>query len=81
MATVEEIERHDREIRMAEAKAVHGLVAYLREAVIDLPVDSRLARAFVVRARTLEAATLQWDIPLHAGGELWMLERDLKDED
>jgi hypothetical protein len=77
MATIEEIERHDALIRAAEAQALLNLAAHLREAVIDLPVDSPLARAFVRRARTFEVAAQGRAVSLRGDGELWMLGQDL----
>lgn len=78
MATIEEIERRDAEVRAAEIKALRNLAAHLREAVIDLPAESLLARAFVRRARTFEDAARTRDAARDGEGELQMLIRDLK---
>src|SRR5579859_7277281 len=79
MATIEEIERQDALIRSSEAAALRNLAAHLREAVIDLPVESQLARAFVKRAKTFEGAAQERNIPLHGDSELWMLARDVEE--
>lgn len=54
MATIDELERLDREIKEAEHEAIHNLAEYLRDAVRDLPSQSKLALAFVCYARTLD---------------------------
>ena len=80
MATIQDIERRDAEIWAAEAKALRDLAKYLREAVIDLPVESGVARAFVVRARTIEGAARHRNLALHGGGELRMLTGDIREQ-
>jgi len=77
MATIEEIERHDALIRSSEVRALQNLAAHLREAVIDLPAESQLARAFVKRAKTFEGCVRQRDVAQHGDGELWMLGREV----
>src|ERR1019366_4468738 len=79
MATIKDIERRDAEIWAAEARALRALAKYLREAVIDLPVESGVARAFARRARTIEGAARHRDLALHGGGELRMLAWDISD--
>jgi hypothetical protein len=79
MFTVEQIELRAAEIRAAEARAMRNLAAHLREAVIDLPIESRLALAFVKRARTFEMAATAHDVVLHGDGELRMLAGDVRD--
>jgi hypothetical protein len=54
MADLDAIERLDREIQEAEAQAMHNLAAHLREAVRDLPSQSRLALAFVQHAKAFD---------------------------
>ena len=54
MADLDAVERLDREIQEAEAQALHNLAAHLREAVRDLPSQSRLALAFVQHAKTFD---------------------------
>jgi hypothetical protein len=80
MSTVEQIELRAAEIRAAEARAMRNLAAHLREAVIDLPIESRLALAFVKRARTFEMAATAHDVVLHGDGELRMLAGDVRDD-
>jgi hypothetical protein len=80
MSTVEQIELRAAEIRAGEAQAMRNLAAHLREAVIDLPVESRLALAFVKRARTFETAATAHDVVLHGGGELRMLAVDVRND-
>jgi hypothetical protein len=80
MATIKDIERRDAEIWAAEARALRDLAKYLREAVIDLPVESGVARAFARRARTIEGAARHRDLALHGGGELQMLTRDIREQ-
>ena len=66
MATDSELERLDRNIKDAEHEALSNLAAHLREAVLNIPSESRLARVFVrqakefdnlARARCLASAT------------------------
>jgi hypothetical protein len=80
MATIKDIERRDAEIWAAEAKALRDLAKYLREAVIDLPVESGVARAFARRARTIDGAAQHRNLVLHGGGELRMLTEDIREQ-
>ena len=54
MATITELERLDREVKDAEHLALSNLAAHLREAVLDMPSESRLARVFVRQAKELD---------------------------
>jgi hypothetical protein len=81
MATIEEIERYAADLRAAEVRAMRNLAAHLREAVLDLPVESRLAQAFVHRAKTFEEAARQHNICLHGDGELGMLRHDIEEDE
>lgn len=54
MATVDQLEQLDREVEEAERRALRDLAAHLRAAVLDMPAESRLARAFVRRAQKFE---------------------------
>ena len=40
-ATIEELEHIDREIEDAERRALHNLAKHLRDAVLDLPLESK----------------------------------------
>lgn len=54
MATIEELERLDREIAAAEHDALRDLAAHLREAAAALPIQSRLALIFARHAQVFE---------------------------
>jgi hypothetical protein len=54
MATVDQLEQLDREVEEAERRALRDLAAHLRAAVLDMPTESALARAFVRGARKFE---------------------------
>lgn len=54
MASIDELERLDREIREADQRALQNLAEHLREAVRDMPSESKLALAFVRYARKFE---------------------------
>lgn len=54
MATVDQLEQLDREVEEAERRALRDLAVHLRAAVLDMPAESRLGRAFVRRAQTFE---------------------------
>jgi len=54
MATIDELERLDREIDDAERQALRNLAEHLRDAVRDMPSESRLALAFVRYAREFD---------------------------
>ncbi len=71
MSTIEELERLEAEIAVAEYRALSNLAAHLRDAAVELPIQSRLARTFIQHAREFEqrSATaysalrgLAWDI-------------------
>ena len=54
MADLQALEQLDVTIRRAERSAIHGLIAYLRDAVRELPSEARLALVFAQQARQLE---------------------------
>jgi hypothetical protein len=71
MSTIEEIERLEHEIAIAEHRALDNLAKHLREAACELPIQSRLARTFAQHAREFDARRttaysalrgLAWDI-------------------
>lgn len=71
MATIEELTRLDREIAVAEHRALKRLAEHLRDAAIDLPIQSRLALTFARHAQVFEArrttvfsalSGLDWDV-------------------
>jgi hypothetical protein len=81
MATIEELERLEAQQRHAEAKALRDLAGYLREAVIDLPAHSPMARAFAKFAREFE----QWsghyrDCAVVASNQLHELSRGIRSD-
>lgn len=76
MANLDDIERLDREIRAAERNAMSNLAAHLREAVRDLPSQSRLALYFVQHAKTFDVLATGTD-PIHCSMNLRLLERDV----
>lgn len=51
---VDQLDQLDREVDEAEPRALRNLGEHLRSAVLDMPAESRLARAFVRRARKFE---------------------------
>ena len=55
MADLDELVRLDKEIRSAERDALLDLARYLREAVVQLPSQSKLGLIFVRRANKLAA--------------------------
>jgi hypothetical protein len=72
MATIEELEQLGGVLAEKEARALQGLVDYLRGSAEDLPDGSRLAVAFAVGAKKLEP----WTTPRDAG--LWGAHESLK---
>jgi hypothetical protein len=76
MATIEDVERYEAEVRAAEAAALCSIISSMREAVIELSVESQLARRCVKLVSTLEAAARSREV----SGEhaLWAFERDVK---
>jgi len=66
MATMEEMARFEAAVAQAEADALRALAKHLREAVIDLPVESRLARTFAGASKKFD----QWSE--HRGHEAEM---------
>jgi hypothetical protein len=54
MATNDELARLDREIKDAEHAALSNLASHLREAVLNIPSESRLARVFVRQAKEFD---------------------------
>ncbi len=50
MATLDELMELDREVEAAERRALTNLATHLREATREMPVQSRLALAFVRHA-------------------------------
>jgi len=59
MASIDELRRLDAETRLAERSALVGIANDLREAVQDLPSESRLGLIFVRRADELEACAYE----------------------
>jgi hypothetical protein len=71
MATIEELKRLDMEIAEAEHRALRNLAEHLRQAVVELPIQSRLARTFAQHAQEFDRRrdtafcmlrSLAWDI-------------------
>jgi hypothetical protein len=76
MATIEELERLDREIAEAEHRALSNLAEHLREAACELPIQSRLALLFARHAKQFENRSitafsalsgLAWDVDQEGG--------------
>lgn len=76
MATIDELTRLEHEIEEAERHALRNLADHLRAAVLDMPAESRLARAFARHAAKFE----RW---AHSGKPATMgkLEFDSMDRD
>lgn len=72
-STLDGIERLEQELDSAEREALCNLAKHLREAVLELPSESRLARSFVRHASKFEtwargsAAALWGDVELDVG--------------
>jgi hypothetical protein len=65
MATVDELTRLDREMVAAERQVLRALAEHLRQAVLELPSESRLARSFVRHAAKFDMAASG------SGADLW----------
>jgi hypothetical protein len=81
MADLDELHRLDAQIRYAEKRAVQRLAEHLRDAVRDLPSESRLALMFAQHARNLEACARENTPSLGADFELNELEQEFRDLD
>ena len=81
MANLDELQRLDVEIRVAERRAVEGLAEHLRDAVRDLPSQSRLALVFVQQARNLDSCARESTPRLGAKHYLREIEREARDLD
>jgi hypothetical protein len=55
MATPDELTQLDLEVQRAEQQAMRNLAEYLRDAVLEMPSESKLARAFVRHASNFES--------------------------
>jgi hypothetical protein len=65
MANIDDLRLLDEAIRLAERRAVEGLAAHLREAIRDLPSESRLGLVFLRCSDQLdEAAAGQTPAPI-----------------
>jgi hypothetical protein len=63
MATISELEQLGDVLAEKEARALRGLVDYLRSSAVDLPDGSRLAVVFAAGAKKIE----YWATPRDAG--------------
>ncbi len=79
MADIDALQRRDIEIRHAEMRAVHALAAHLRDAVAELPSESRLALTFVQQANKLDGVARERTPVLGAKFHLEQTEREIRD--
>jgi hypothetical protein len=75
MATIKELARLDREIAVAEHRALQNLANHLREAAIELPIQSRLALTFAQHAQEFEQRRITAYSALR--GLAWDIRKDL----
>jgi hypothetical protein len=81
MADLEQLQRLDAQIRYAEKRAVQRLAEHLRDAVRDLPSESRLALIFVRKPDTFELWATGGDVSVSTWATLDQMERELKELD
>ena len=65
MATIEELEAREENLRVCEAAAMKAFAAGMRELAVELPDGSRLALHFAKLARTVDSLAI--DDPLTSG--------------
>ena len=76
MATIEELERFDADVRAAEVTAAEPRRS-LREAVIAMPVESKLARTFARYAREFDYSSTRGHAELSGLVALQDMARDI----
>jgi hypothetical protein len=78
MATFDELLELDAEIAEQEAKAIRGLIEYLREAATELEPGTRLSREFVNAVQELEEFATPEDAGHWGGSVLGTTTRQIK---